>query len=192
MELSNGFSNYSTLSENGCQVFCGAHAASAHLLSICAKTAAEQPLRLLDFGNRCDMYFAARQLRTLTRDPAAAMKNIRLQRAFTCYQAQSLLRQLDPFETDMPVFILDMLAPFLDENIKTTEIARLFRDACDRIRVIQKTRRILIGVKPLPKRSAPERMFLLKGLAHDFGMVILRGVTVVPELENSQPPLFTK
>ena len=188
MELSNDFSNYNTIIENGCRVFCGAHAAAAQLLSICARTAVERPLRLLDFGNRCDMYYTARQLRTLTRDPAAAMMNIRLQRAFTCYQAQTLLHRLDP-EEDTPVIILDLLAPFLDENIKTAEVTRLFQDSCARIWRIQKMRPVLIGVKPLPKR-AEQRMFLLKGLAHDFGMIVLRDVSEVPALENVQPPLF--
>ena len=126
MNTSNDISNYNETFEPGCRVIYGPHAASGYLLGICAEIAVQRPLRLLDFGNRCDMYFTARQLRLLTLDPVRAMRNIRLQRAFTCYQALALLRQLEEPEPDMPVIILDLLAPFLDENIQPREIDRLF------------------------------------------------------------------
>lgn len=173
MTESNYISNYNTVFKSGCQVICGPHAVSGHLLKICAEISVRNPVRILDFGNRCDMYFTARQLRCLTRDPAAAMQNIRLQRAFTCYQALSLLQQLDRSETDIPVIILDMLSPFLDENIQTNEINRLFREVLRQIRSSAQNRMLLIGVKPAPRRLAPDRVGLLHMLAEEFGMTVL-------------------
>ena len=158
---------YTTIFENGCKILYGSHAAAGYLLRICAEIAVRQPLHVLDFGNRCDMYYTARQLRYLTRDPAAAMQNIRLQRAFTCYQALALLREIETMEPEMPVFILDLLAPFLDENIKTGEIFRLFGEAVEHLRHALQTRPLLIGVKPVPQKLAPDRVCLAGNLARE-------------------------
>jgi hypothetical protein len=192
MNISNEISNYSETPEAGCRVIYGPHAASAYLLSICAEIAVQRPLRVLDFGNRCDMYFAARQLRMMTNDPVKAMRNIRLQRAFTCYQALSLLRQLEDPEPDMPVIILDLLAPFLDENIQPREIDRLFRASVEQIRNAMQTRPLLIGVKPIPQRLELTRMGLLKWLTSEFGMLRLSesGNVELPEPDTAQPSLF--
>lgn len=192
MNISNEISNYNEIPEAGCRVIYGPHAASGYLLSICAEIAVQRPLRLLDFGNRCDMYFTARQLRMLTHDPVKAMRNIRLQRAFTCYQALSLLQQLEEPEPDIPVIILDLLAPFLDENIQPREIDRLFRLSVGRIREAMQIRPLLIGVKPVPLRLERTRMGLLKWLTNEFGMLRLSesGNVELPEPETAQPMLF--
>lgn len=144
----------------GCSVFYGAHAASEFLLGVSARFALSVPVTLLDFGNRCDMYFTARELRGLTRDPAAAMKRIRLRRAFTCYQAVNLL------ETQRgelhPLVILDLLTPFLDENIQQQEAVRLFYKALQDIHEIGEKRRILIGIRSIPVQAANRAFFLEK------------------------------
>ena len=163
----------STGFNSGCRVFYGLHAASAYLLNAAAFISAEQPLRLLDFGNRCDMNFTARQLRYLTSDPAAAMMNIRLQRAFTCYQAAALLRELQAAETGMPVIILDLLAPFLDENIKTAEVFRLYSESIALLKKLMPDHMILIGVKPVPGKLAPDRVRLVNNLDKTFGLISL-------------------
>ena len=192
MNTSNDISNYNETFEPGCRVIYGPHAASGYLLGICAEIAVQRPLRLLDFGNRCDMYFTARQLRLLTLDPVRAMRNIRLQRAFTCYQALALLRQLEEPEPDMPVIILDLLAPFLDENIQPREIDRLFGASVEQIRGAMQIRPLLIGVKPVPQHLEQTRMGLLKWLSVEFGMLRLSesGHAELPEPDTAQPSLF--
>ncbi len=165
---------YTTVFEPGCKILYGSHAAAGYLLSLAAEAAVEWPVHLLDFGNRCDMYYAARQLRYLTRDPVRAMQNIRLQRAFTCYQALALLRQIETLEPEMPVFILDLLAPFLDENIKKNEIFRLFGEAVELLRCAMRSRPLLIGVKPVPQKLAPDRVCLAVNLAREFGLIPVR------------------
>ncbi len=192
MNASNYYSNYNTILEPGCKVIYGPHAASGYLLRFAAETAVERPLHLLDFGNRCDMYFAAKQLRELTPDPVSAMRNIRLQRAFTCYQAAALLKQLEDAEEELPIIILDLLAPFLDENIQPREIDRLFKASAEQIQNAMQEHFILIGVKPIPQRIAPARMGLLKWVEKDFGLLQLSasGSILQPEPELSQPTLF--
>lgn len=144
----------------GCSVFYGTHAASGFLLGAAARFALSVPVTLLDFGNRCDMYFAARELRGLTRDPAAAMKRLRLRRAFTCYQAVNLL---ETQERDLhPLVILDLLTPFLDENIPQQEAVRLFYKVLQDIHEIGEKRRILIGIRSVPAQAANRAFFLEK------------------------------
>ena len=193
MNTSNYISNYNTVYETGCKVIYGPHAASGYLLGICAEIAVQKPLRLLDFGNRCDMYFTARKLRMLTDDPVKAMRNIRLQRAFTCYQALSLLRELEEeSDPDIPVIILDLLSPFMDENIQPREIDRLFGASIEQIREAMQNRPLLIGVKPIPQRLALTRMGLIKWLGSEFGMIRLteEGRIELPEPDDEQPRLF--
>ncbi len=193
MNKSNYISNYNTFLEPGCKVIHGPHAASGYLLSVCAEIAVRQQLRLLDFGNRCDMYFTARHLRTLTNDPVSAMRNIRLQRAFTCYQALALLRQLtDEPDTDKPVIILDLLAPFLDENIQPKEIDRLFNASVEQIRAAMQDRPLLIGTKPIPERMKMTRLGLLKWVSREFGLIPLSasGTAELPDPDSIQPRLF--
>ena len=168
---SNNLDKYITVFENGCKILYDSHAAAGYLLSITAEIAVRQPLHLLDFGNRCDMYYTARQLRYLTCDPAAALQNIRLQRAFTCYQALALLRQISGMEAGLPVIILDLLAPFLDENVKTAEVYRLFNESVDLLSVAMPNRALLIGVKPVPQKLAPDRMRMVECLERRFGLI---------------------
>lgn len=203
---------------SGCRVLYGEHAAASYLLQAAAEISIERPVHLLDFGNRCDMYFTARQLRYLTRDPVAAMRNIHLQRAFTCYQAAALLRQLSDLDNGKPVIILDLLAPYLDENVKTAEIYRLFHDAVEQLHFSMQNRLLLIGVKPVPQKLAPDRVCLVSNIARSFGLIPvdvqystarLSGETYQqrpashvwlsrgsragkrkPELNPGQPPLF--
>ena len=165
---------YTTIFENGCKILYSSHAAAGYLLRICAEIAVRQPLHVLDFGNRCDMYYTARQLRYLTCDPAAAMQNIRLQRAFTCYQAVTLLRQISGMEAGLPVIILDLLSPFLDENIKTAEVYRLFDESVELLRCAMQNRSLLIGVKPVPVNLAPDRVGMVDCLARSFGLIAIR------------------
>lgn len=174
---------YITVFEPGCRILYGFHAAAGYLLNFAAEIAVQQPVHLLDFGNRCDMYYVVRQLRYLTRDPAAALQNIRLQRAFTCYQALALLRQIDQMETGLPVIILDMLAPFLDENIKTDEIFRLYQESVDHLRCAMRMRLLLIGVKPVPQKLAPDRVCLAGNLAREFGLIPIEDIVMVNHAE---------
>ena len=77
-------------------------------------------------------------------------------------------------EPEMPVFILDLLAPFLDETIKTNEIFRLFGEAVEQLRHALQTRPLLIGVKPVPQKLAPDRVCLAANLAREFGLIPVR------------------
>lgn len=130
-------------------VIYGPHAGTEELLRICVCLALQGPVQVLDFGNRSNMYFAARELRSLTNDPAAAMKNILIRRAFTAYQAATVLEQQCAVP-DRPVLIFDLLSLLLDENIQIAEADRLFADLLCCIRSISSNRFVAAGIKPFP------------------------------------------
>ena len=99
---------------------------------------------------------------------------------------------MEEMETDIPIIILDLLAPFLDENIQPREIDRLFKASAELIQNAMQAHFILIGVKPIPQRIAPARMGLLKWVEKDFGLLCLSesGMIRQPEPDLSQPTLF--
>ncbi len=165
MNLENIFSNELELADqkrNGIWVLYGPHAATGFLLKLCVRDALKGQVRILDFGNRCDMYFVARELKKTTNDPAAILNRIILSRAFTCYQALTLLKQVRSL-CETPVFILDLMEPFLDESVKKQEAERLFYESLTLIQTLSKSNRVFIGVKPLPA-AASDRMNLLNKL----------------------------
>ena len=92
------------------------------------------PLRILDGGNRFNVYHVARHLER--RRPAhtapeidlhSILANIQVARAFTCYQVVALLS--DTPSTPAPTLVLDMLATFADETVHFDERRRLL-SAC--------------------------------------------------------------
>jgi hypothetical protein len=70
------------------------HAANPLMLELAARLAVEQPLRVLDGGNRFNVYPVAKAVRRRTARLEEAMGQIILSRAFTCYQLQALLEML--------------------------------------------------------------------------------------------------
>jgi hypothetical protein len=140
----------------------GLHAGSGMMLDLTARLALHGPLYVLDCGNRSNMYRVARTLRPLTTDPAAMLKNIRLSRAFTCYQVLSLLQKLRP-EAGVPVLILDLLATFVDESVQVDESLLLFDKTLRCIEDASQVTPVVVSAKPLLLISSP-RMALLAHL----------------------------
>lgn len=144
----------------------GVHAAAEPLLRLCAKIALTRKVRILDCGNRSDMYAVAKTLRPLTTDPATAMARVRLSRAFTCYQVEALLASnrsvlSNDLPKDTPVIVLDLLATFLDESINDQEIRRLFHESINHLQYIAQHTVVFIGISPIPTVATPTRSELV-------------------------------
>jgi len=140
----------------------GVHAGAEKLLDLTARLSLRGQVFLLDCGNRSNMYRVARALRPLTRDPAAALMNIRLSRAFTCYQVYALLGKVQ-LTAGVPVLILDFLSTFLDESVHADESAFLFEKTLERVRHLAQFAPVVVSAKPLLSISA-ERTGLLARL----------------------------
>lgn len=136
------------LRQRGLYVVSDRHAASDPLLQLGAHLSLGGTVRIFDCGNRADMYLIARTLRPLTADPIPAMRNIRLSRAFTCYQVETLLSRCDALE-QVPVLVLDFLSTFMDESVSDDEVQRLFHDSVAHLRRLSGRNIVMVGVKPL-------------------------------------------
>ena len=137
----------------------GPHAGGRRMLDLAARLALRGPLYILDCGNRSNMYHVAKALRPLTGDPAAALKNIRLSRAFTCYQVLALLEKLKP-QAGIPVLILDLLSTFMDESVHVDESVLLFEKTLDRIKNASRVTPVVTSAKPLLSISSPRLVLL--------------------------------
>lgn len=156
----------------------GPHAGGGRMLDLAARLALRGPLYILDCGNRSNMYHVAKALRPLTADPAAMLKNIRLSRAFTCYQVLALLEKLRP-EAGVPVLILDLLSTFMDESVHLDESVMLFEKTMHCIKSASRVTPVVTSAKPLLSISSP-RLVLLAQLK--------RQATRIWEELSLQPP----
>ena len=93
------------------------------LLDPLARLAVQGPLRVLDGGNGFNVYKVAQHLRRYTADLSAALENIQVARAFTCYQMVALLDSTPG--SYVPTLVLDLLSTFTDENVPFIERRRL-------------------------------------------------------------------
>jgi len=155
------FSSQTTLS-NGLLVVFGAHGGAGLMLDLVARLSLQGPVYLLDCGNRSDMYRVARTLRSLTDDPVAILRNIRLSRAFTCYQVVALLEKISS-GVPVPVLVLDLLSTFMDESVQVNESSMLFNRALHSLTAAAHSAPVIVSAKPLLSLSTP-RLGLLEQL----------------------------
>jgi hypothetical protein len=146
----------------GLLVIFGKHGGAARMLDLAAGLSLRGPLYLLDCGNHSNMYRVARTLRALTDDPVAVMRNIRLSRAFTCYQVVALLEKVAA-RPAAPVLVLDLLSTFMDESVQLRESSLLFDSALRYLLAVGQTVPVVVSAKPLLSLSAP-RFGLLEQL----------------------------
>lgn len=112
-----------SLSLNHLTVVRAANRNGLALFDTAADMALEGLLRVLDGGNCINIYPLARELRRRTTNLSAALRNVRLSRAFTCYQMLALLTETPADGT--PTLVLDLLATFYDESVPLYESQRL-------------------------------------------------------------------
>jgi len=83
-----------------------------HLLTAIAYLARRADLIVLDCGRQFDSSIVARA----AKGRGEVVDRIKVQRAFTCYEAAKLIERLPGGKT--PIVILDFLSTFHDENVK--------------------------------------------------------------------------
>lgn len=182
------FSSQTTLS-NGLLVVFGAHGGAGLMLDLVARLSLRGPVYLLDCGNRSDMYRVARTLRLLTDDPVAILRNIRLSRAFTCYQVVALLEKITS-GVPVPVLVLDLLSTFMDESVQVNESSMLFSRALHSLTAVASSAPVIVSAKPLLSLSTP-RFGLLEQLKSEAAEVWEENVLPPTRLDEIQLPLFS-
>ena len=141
----------------------GAHALSERMLQLVSALALRQSVTVLDCGNRSNMYSVARLIRPYTADPVSVMRNIRLSRAFTCYQVLAMIQATARHPMSGPLVLLDLLATFLDEDVKLKDSQRLLAHSLNLLTQLSHQVPVVISTRPIPS-IAENRDILLEDL----------------------------
>ncbi len=124
------------------------------MLELAARLALSGELRVLDGGNRFNVYPVARTIRRYSPELTAALARIRLARAFTCYQAAAMLAEM-PAEP-RPLLVIDLLATFYDESVNLNESRRLLAGCIPHLQRLSRCAPVVVSAKP-PAPRQPER-----------------------------------
>ena len=134
------------------------------------------------------MYRVARTLRALTDDPVAVMRNIRLSRAFTCYQVLAMLQAVAANPPKEPLVVLDLLATFLDEDVELKDAERLMDHSLGLLARLSVSAPVVISVRPIPL-IAHQRVALLEQLKNNVD-VCWEEPLALQTAQEAQMPLF--
>jgi hypothetical protein len=171
--------NSSLLSQkNSLTLIIAQHAGMPLMFEFAAQFALNGNVRVLDCGNRFNIYPLAEVIRKRTSHLAEVMSRIVLSRAFTCYQVTTLLEETDAHP--VPTLVLDLLSTFLDESVSLQESSRLLQLGITHLERLSSVAPVVISVKPLLSLSADRQQLLdlLKEAAAD---------TVLFEAQHPQP-----
>jgi hypothetical protein len=161
------------------------HAGGAIMWELIARLACRGTLRLLDGGNRFDVYkcnlAVGQALGGQTADLPSVLERIRLTRAFTCYQLVALLKSTPA--QPVPTLVLDLLSTFYDENVSTEESLRLLQNCIAHLQRLNRLAPVAISIRPGPPESRPE---LLNAMLEAADQVW----TLEPNLPKPPPRLF--
>ena len=161
------------------------HAGGAIMWELVARLACQGAIRLLDGGNRFDVYkcnlAVGQALGGRTGDLPAVLEPIRLSRAFTCYQVVALLKST-PAEP-VPTLVLDLLSTFYDENVSTEESLRLLQECVVHLRRLSRLAPVAVSIRPGPPESRPDLLNTMLEAASQIW-------TLEPHIPKSPPRLL--
>jgi len=132
----------------------GPRAICPTLLALTARLAEAGPVRVVDGGNRFNVYTVARA----ARGRSEVLNRITVSRAFTCYQALSLLESTPAIQA--PFVVLDLLNTFYDENVQAGERKRLLGQCLTNLDRLEKESSGLVSVHPAAVHSQTGRELL--------------------------------
>ena len=124
------------------------HAAAPLMLELAARLSTAGAVRVLDGGNRFNVYPVSQGIRRLTGNVYPCLERISLARAFTCYQMLALLEETPAI--DAPTLLLDFLATFNDESVPLPESQRLLEVCLPHFRRLSARAPLVISAKPVP------------------------------------------
>ncbi len=110
-------------------------------------------MREIDFN----VYPVARFMRLQHHNPYAALQHIRLSRAFTCYQVDTLLKEWQG--ESLFYWCLISWATFYDESVDLAESQRLLLLVLARLSKLSQTMPVVVSTR-LPATICAERMVL--------------------------------
>jgi hypothetical protein len=173
------------------------HAGGQLMINLAARLACRGQVRILDGGNRFDLYHCTAQLAGIsagkTADLSAVLGRIQLRRAFTCFQVAALLREM-PADA-VPLLVLDMLSTFYDESAPAAECRRLLEVCLGQLRRLNRFAPVAISSRAqggavhlragLRSQEAARRAGLLERLQAAAGQVYLLEPNLSPSPQLS-------
>lgn len=133
-------------------------AAKEQMLAWVAMRACQEKVRVIDGGNQFNVYRVAKTVRRQTHRVHEALQNISISRSFSCYQMAAALAKEKTEAT--PLFLLDFLFSFYDEDVRLEESQRLLKRSIQNLTRLSKTAPIVAGVRP--QMYNPARAILLE------------------------------
>ena len=140
------------------------HAAAKLMLELAARLSLNGPLRVLDGGNRFNIYPVARTIRRYTAELNGAMARIQLARAFTCCQMSAMLAEAP--EDGLPTLVLDLLTTFYDESVSLAESQRLLEGCLSQLQRLSRLAPVVVSARP-PAALCAERAVLVERLQEE-------------------------
>ena len=130
------------------------------MLSLVSDLAIKGTLRVVDGGNLFNVLTLSRMIRRKTNNVVEVLNHIYISRAFTCFQMESMLHELQTCSGC--VLVLDLLAAFYDENVDARQSRQLFANCVRHLKRQSSISPVLVSISPSPK--AGERPFLTQML----------------------------
>ena len=159
-------------------LFIAPGAARRQMLAWIALQAGTGKVRVIDGGNQFNVYQVAKHIRRQTSGVYETLHNISVSRSFSCYQMTAMLEKTPPAAT--PLFILDFLFSYYDEDIRLRESQRLLQKALRTIYRISRHSTVVISTRP--QMYSPDRSCLLDRLRET--------ATQQWEIEGETPPVI--
>jgi hypothetical protein len=128
-----------------------------------ARLALQGEVQVLVCGNRFYTHEIARRLRRHSEAFEAALGRIRLGRAFTCYQALSLLRSHR--QTLRPTLVTDLPDLFCDESVPQAKRLKLFQDCLSELKGLSRQAPTLVSASAAPYPLQGHFLDLLRAAA---------------------------
>ncbi len=115
------------------------------------------PLRIILGGNRYTVQYLPLMLSNRVIDIYGVIENIHISRAETCYQMLDALKKTHPSKE--PLLMMEMLAPFYDENLSSGEVKGLLSRCVAILKQISLAAPVFISADPDDER--PELIKML-------------------------------
>lgn len=152
------------------------HAAREQMLEWIALQACQGRVRVVDGSNQFNVYRIAKTIRRQTARLTDALKNIQVSRSFSCYQMTAMLEKVAAQsggegvdEENVPVFALDLLFSYYDEDVKLPESERLLQKSIRSLEQISRRGPLVVSSRPLMYNL--ERKMLLDRLKEAAALV---------------------
>ncbi len=144
--------------------------------------AAQRLFFVVDGENSFRSYRVARYARELKLDARRVLSNVRVSRAFTCYQLTESIVKLGRLNLDQcaGIVCLGILGTFYDEDVPLIEARRLLLEAIVHLKSLSDRLPILITVRP-PSVKVKDRISLVN--------VLMQHVDEVRVLSSAERPL---